>query len=70
MLPHVTAQILHPTATEMLRILKERFVALPAGQRIEVPQVAQTSLLPHAHKPPPEPFILAERNSHTAGHAL
>lgn len=33
-LPHVTKQILHPSATEMLRLLKERNVPLPAGQKL------------------------------------
>lgn len=40
MLPHVKKQILQPTATEMLRLLKERFVALPAAQKLIPEQVS------------------------------
>lgn len=34
-LPHITKQILRPTATEMLRILKERYVVVPYSQRLK-----------------------------------
>ena len=39
MLPYVTKQILRPSAAEMLRLLKERSVPLPAAQKLASSQV-------------------------------
>lgn len=46
-LPSITRQILHPTASELLRMLRERFVVLPAGQRLQTKEVRAAAT--HTH---------------------
>lgn len=46
LLPHLTRQLLRPTAAEMLRLLKERLVALPFSQRLK-PKQARPLLFLH-----------------------